>query len=194
MVRKLSRASTMSTSACIRSLGLVLAAACSRPDAVPAQLESPAARFAKSQEPAVRIAASMLESGRPWRATEIIDSAYRGSQSRSPEVMLFSATAAASWGGWSRVERDLATAPWLDSLFDGAGRELLARAALARGADSAARVHADRALSQSRIESDRAVREVLLARALDRQALGDSGMGSREIYMEERSEVIRCLF
>jgi len=116
----------------------------------------------------------MLESGRPWRATEIIDSAYRGSPTRKPEVTLFSATAAASWGGWTRVERELAAVPWLDSLFEGDGRELLARAAWARGADSAARVHAERAVSQSRTESDRAVREVLLARALDRQALGDS--------------------
>ena len=66
------------------------------------------------------------------------------------------------------------TASWLDSLFEGAGRELLARAALARGADSAARAHAERAVADARNDRDRGVREVLLARALDRQALGDS--------------------
>src|SRR6185295_6932031 len=104
--------------------------ACSRPDPVPAQPESPSARFAKSRDLAIRAASAMLDSGRAWRATEMIDSAYRGAVTRSPEVVLFSATAAAGWGGWPRVERELSNAAWLDSSFDGAGRELLARAAL----------------------------------------------------------------
>ena len=107
----------------------------------------------------------MLESGRPWRATEILDSAYRAQTTRSAEVVLLSAMAAASWGGWSRVDRELSTAVWLDSTFDGRGRELLARAALARGEDSVARFHAERAIAESRTERDRGVREVLLARA-----------------------------
>ena len=116
----------------------------------------------------------MLALGHPWRATEIIDSVYPGSSARSAEVALLSATAAAAWGGWTRVERDLANVPWLDTEPDGRGRELLARAALARGADSIARVHAERALSSARTDRDRGVREILLARALDRQAMGDS--------------------
>jgi soluble lytic murein transglycosylase len=87
---------------------------------------------------------------------------------------MMSTLAAAAWGGWSRVERELSAASWLDSSFDGLGRELLARAALARGADSLARAHAERAIGESRTERDRGVREVLLARALDRQAVGDS--------------------
>jgi hypothetical protein len=78
---------------------------------------------------------------------------------------MLSAVAAAVWGGWNRVDRELTTASWLDSLFDGRGRELLARAALARGADSIARMHAERAVNESRSERSR-IREILLARAL----------------------------
>jgi hypothetical protein len=64
-----------------------------------------------------------------------------------PEVVLLSAMAAANWGGWDRVDRELTAVPWLDSMFAGRGRELLARAALARGADSVARFHAERAVA-----------------------------------------------
>ena len=85
--------------------------------------------------------------------------------------------AAANWGGWDRVDRELAAVPWIDSMFAGRGRELLARAALARGADSLAQVHAERAVAESRTDRDRGIREVLLARALDRRALGDSAAG-----------------
>jgi len=122
----------------------------------------------------VRAAAAMVESGRPWRATEILDSAYRSAPTRSADVVLLSAMAAANWGGWDRVDRELTTVTWLDSLFDGRGRELLARSALARGADSIAALHAERAVAESRTERDRGIREVLVARALDRRALGDS--------------------
>ena len=158
----------------LRPLLLVAAVACSRPADAPAQLDGSASPFAGSRDGAVRAAAAMLESGRPWRATEILDSVYGARTTRSPETVLLSATAAADWGGWNRVDRDLAAVPWLDSAFDGRGRELLARAALARGADSVARFHAERAIAESRTERDRGIREVLLARALDRLALGDS--------------------
>ena len=126
----------------------------------------------------MRAASAALAAGRPWRATEIVDSASRDASRRTPEVALISATAAAAWGGWSRVERDLGGATWLDSLFDGRGRELLARAALARGADSLAQAEAERAVRLARIDRDRGIREVLLARALDRRALGDSAAAS----------------
>jgi len=158
----------------LRPLLLVVAVACSRPADAPAQLEASPSPFAGSKDAAVRAAATMLESGRPWRATEILDSAYRAQTARSAEVVLLSAMAAAGWGGWSRVDRELSTAAWIDSTFNGRGRELLARAALARGEDSVARFHAERAIAESRNERDRGVREVLLARALDRLALGDS--------------------
>ena len=158
----------------LRPLLLVVAVACSRPADAPAQLDGSISPFAGSKDAAVRAAAAMLESGRPWRATEILDSAYRAVTARSPEVVLLSAMAAANWGGWDRVDRELTAVPWLDSMFEGRGRELLARAALARGADSAARFHAERAVGEARTERDRGIREVLMARALDRRALGDS--------------------
>ena len=65
-------------------------------------------------------------------------------------------------------------------MFAGRGRELLARAALARGTDSIAQLHAERAVAESRTERDRGIREVLLARALDRRALGDS---AADVYL-----------
>ena len=158
----------------LRPLLLVAAVACSRPAEAPAQLDGSSSPFARSKDAAVRAAAAMVESGRPWHATETLDSAYGALATRSPEVVMLSAVAAAGWGGWNRVDRELATASWLDSLFDGRGRELLARSALARGADSIARMHAERAVNESRTDRDRGIREVLLARALDRQAMGDS--------------------
>jgi soluble lytic murein transglycosylase len=178
VVRKVTRAFDMQWTVRVRLVMLALAVACSRPDAAPAQSDNTLAPFAGSREPAVTAAVVALASGRPWRATEILDSAYTSRAPRSPDVVLLSATAAAAWGGWSRVDRDLATAPWIDSLFEGRARELLARSALARGADSAARVHAERALRAAKTDRERGVREVLLARALDRQALGDSAAAS----------------
>ena len=168
----------MRFTACVRIAAAMLAVACSRPDNAPAQSESTASPFAGSRDATVRAAAAALAAGRPWRATEIVDSASRDPARRTPEVALVSATAAAAWGGWSRVERDLGGASWLDSAFDGRGRELLARAALARGADSVAQLEAERAVRVARTDHDRGVREVLLARALDRRALGDSAAAS----------------
>ena len=167
MVRKLIGRGPMRIGS-LRPLLLVAAVACSRPAEAPAQLDGASSSFARSKDPAVRAAAAMVESGRPWHATETLDSAYGAQATRSPEVVMLSAVAAAVWGGWNRVDRELTTASWLDSLFDGRGRELLARAALARGADSTARMHAERAVSESRSERDRGIREILLARALDR--------------------------
>ena len=158
----------------VRPLLAAAVVACSRPGDVPAQAERPATTLARSTDPAVRLAAAAMLAGRPWRATEIIDSAYRESSARTPDAVLMAALAAAEWGGWSRVDRDLSAVPWLDSLYDGRGRELLARAALARGADSLAAMHAERAVTESASEVDRGIREVLLARALDRRAMGDS--------------------
>ena len=182
MVRKLTRIRTcifdMTHVVCVRVFLAAAVVACSRPEPAPAQMEAPASPFATSRDPAVRLADAALAAGRAWRATEILDSAFRDSASRTPEVVLMSATAAARWGGWSRVERELAAARWVDSLFDGAGRELLARAALARGIDSAAERHAALAVGSAKSTRDRGVREVLLARALDRRALGDSAAAS----------------
>src|SRR5215213_6812991 len=126
---------------CARVAATTIAIACSRPDAAPAQTELPASPFANSRDATVRAAATALATGRPWRATEIVDSATKSASARTPELTLMAATAAAAWGGWTRVERELSSAVWIDSLYEGTGRELLARAALARGADSAAESH-----------------------------------------------------
>ena len=71
----------------LRPLLLVVAVACSRPADAPAQLDASITAFAGSKDAAVRTAAAMLESGRPWRATEILDSAYRAGTSRNPEIL-----------------------------------------------------------------------------------------------------------
>ena len=164
----------MKTVPIVRLLIVALAVACGRPEDIPAQGDSHPSPFAASPDPIVRSAAAALAAGRPWRATELLDSAFRDSSARTAEAVLLAATAAAAWGGWGRVDRELSAAPWVDSLFDGRGRELLARAALARGADSLARAHAEAAIRSARSDRDRGVRVTLLARALDRQALGDS--------------------
>lgn len=165
---------------CVRLFLLALVVACAPADDAPAQTDTPAQSdgallpFASSRDATVRAAAAMMAAGRPWRATEMLDSAYRPTSPRSAEVILASATAAAKWGGWARVDRDLAGVEWIDTLYAGRARELLARSALARGADSLARVHAERAIRSARTERERGTREVLLARALDREAMGDS--------------------
>jgi soluble lytic murein transglycosylase len=164
----------MRLSLCARIVVTTITLGCSRPGDAPAQADSTASRFANSRDATVRAAAAALSAGRPWRATEIIDSATKNVSIRAPELSLLAATAAAGWGGWARVDRELSAATWIDSLYDGAGRELLARSSLARGADSAAQAHAERAIQIAHNDRDRGAREVLLARALDRRALGDS--------------------
>src|SRR5688500_7985619 len=69
-------------------------------------------------------AAAALQNGQPWRAAQILEPVLRDSTQRTPERVLLAARAAAEWGGWSQVNRLLGTAPWLDSRFDGLGREL----------------------------------------------------------------------
>ena len=157
----------------MRLAAIAVAVACGNPERAPAQPESPSA-FQSSRDPVVRSAAAALGAGRPWRATELLDSAFKRDSTRTAESILLAATAAAAWGGWGRVERELGTAPWVDSLFGGQGRALLTRAALARGSDSLARSHAELAIRSARTDRDRGIRLVLLARALDRLAVGDS--------------------
>src|SRR5687767_11531361 len=113
-------------------------------------------------------AATALQSGRPWRATQILEPVLRDSAQRTPERVLLAARAAAAWGGWSHIDRYLLGASWLDSRFDGLGRELLARAATARREDTLALRHARLALDATANPRERGVRRVLIARALDR--------------------------
>ena len=113
-------------------------------------------------------AAEALENGQPWRAAQILDPVLRDSTQRTPERVLLAARAASAWGGWSRVDRLLSREPWLDSQFNGLGRELLARSATARREDTVALLQARLALDATSNPRDRGVRQVLIARALDR--------------------------
>ena len=87
---------------------------------------------------------------------------------------MLAATAASEWGGWDKVEELLAGAPWIDTVASGRGRTLLALAALARNADSAALAHTRVAMTLGGSASERALRIVLHARTLDRLDMRDS--------------------
>jgi soluble lytic murein transglycosylase len=128
-------------------------------------------------DPAVRAADSALAQGRSWRATQLIAPALADSSRRTPAALLLAATAAGEWEGWTQVRRLLAGERWIDTLFAGRGRALLARAALGEGvphADSLALEHAERAVGSAPDEHERGLRLVLLARALDRLDQRDS--------------------
>lgn len=133
-----------------------------------------AVELASNDDPAVIGARAAMAEGRPYRATQLLAPALASARRRSPEVVLLAATAAAQWEGWPTVQGLLTPEPWLDRRFDGDGRELLARAALARDDDVAATAHAARAVSAARTDSARGVRLALLARALDRRDVLDS--------------------
>ncbi|MEX2178565.1 MAG: hypothetical protein WD801_07630, partial [Gemmatimonadaceae bacterium] len=125
-------------------------------------------------DPDVRAAQVELAEGRAWAATKHVAPALRTSERRTPEAVLVAARAAAGWRGWTMVNALLAYEPWLDSLFHGEGRELLARSALERGDGTTAREHAEAALAVRSDPGSHAFRQALLARALDRLDARDS--------------------
>jgi soluble lytic murein transglycosylase len=118
-------------------------------------------------------AATALERGRPWEASRLIAAILADSARRTPDALMLAATAASQWGGWPEVTRLLSGEPWVDSAFDGRGRQLLARAALEQGADSAALAHA-LAIPSSNVAATDGERLVLLASALERLHARDS--------------------
>ncbi len=124
-----------------------------------------------------------LNRGRPWQASRLIAPVVADSGQRTPAAVLLAAVAASRWGGWPEVTRLLDGEPWLDSLSDGRGRLLLARAALEEGADSLALMSA-LAAPVAAADSIEGERLVLLAAALDRLEARDS---SASIY--ERAAV-----
>jgi soluble lytic murein transglycosylase len=126
----------------------------------------------------VRAAQVELAEGNAWLATRRVTPAIRSPERRTPEAVLVGARAAAAWKGWTLVNAMLAFEPWLDTRFAGEGRELLARSALERGEATAARDHAEAALRAPGDASAKAVRLVLLARALDRLDVRDSAAAS----------------
>src|SRR3954471_1920043 len=85
----------------------------------------------------LREAVKAIDAGHPWKATLTV-APIIAKNPRDRAAVLVAARAAAGWEGWTEVERLLAKQSWIDSAFDGEGRELLARAALAaNSADSA---------------------------------------------------------
>src|SRR5687767_8674484 len=110
-------------------------------------------------------AGEALARGRPWQATRLLSPALRDSAGRKPTTIILAATAASEWGGWSEVLQLLDGERWIDSLYGGRGRVLLARAALERNADSLALKHALVALRRDTLSGERLM---LVARALER--------------------------
>jgi soluble lytic murein transglycosylase len=66
------------------------------------------------------------------------------------------------------VDKLLGSAPWIDTTFDGEGRELLVRASLERDLDTIAMRHASALMKDTGSAETKAVRSVLFARALER--------------------------
>jgi soluble lytic murein transglycosylase len=85
--------------------------------------------------------------------------------------VFLAATAASEWGGWSEVFQLLKAEPWIDTLYEGRGRVLLARAALERRADADGLEHALAALRREPASGERLL---LLATSLDRLGARDS--------------------
>jgi soluble lytic murein transglycosylase len=112
-----------------------------------------------------------LARGRPWEATRILQPALRDSSQRTPATVFLAATAASEWGGWQQVLELLNRETWVDSLYEGRGRVLLARAALERHADSLALENALFALRRDTLSGERLL---ILASALDRLDARDS--------------------
>ena len=151
-------------------------AACDTPaeGRTPPQRDEATEALARSADPAVRAAQAAMAEGRPYHATRLLEPALADSARRTPEVVLLAARAASRWDGWRTVQQLLAGEPWLDQRFDGAGRELLARAALGRDENEVATTQAARAAALATNDSARGVRTTLLARALDRRDVADS--------------------
>jgi soluble lytic murein transglycosylase len=122
-------------------------------------------------------ARTALNAGRPWQASRLITPVVQDSTLRTPPAVFLAANAASRWGGWPEVGRLLQGELWLDSLFDGRARVLLARSALEAGADSLALSHALAARKGTDAETE-GERLFLLATALDRLDARDSAAAS----------------
>ena len=122
----------------------------------------------QAADSAIDAARDAIARGLSWRASLLLGPVLADPARRTPEALMLAARAASGWEGWAEVERLIGDEPWLDSAFDGEGRALLARAALARRADSAAAAHAALAVRAAPDSMVRGERLVILARALDR--------------------------
>ncbi|MEP6491024.1 MAG: transglycosylase SLT domain-containing protein [bacterium] len=122
----------------------------------------------------LKAARSAIDRGHPWRATQLVAPLVRDPEKRTPAAVVVAARAAAGWGGWVEVDKLLSKEAWVDAQFEGEGRELLARSALERAADTTALTYTAAALADAKTDDVRAVRLVLLARALERNNKFDS--------------------
>src|SRR3954468_313346 len=100
-----------------------------------ASLHCPASRLGEvsiALDSTLAQAGEALARGRPWQATRLLSVALRDSSSRTPAAIFLAATAASEGGGSAEVLQLLEGQPWIDSLYEGRARVLLARAALTR--------------------------------------------------------------
>lgn len=121
---------------------------------------------AAAADSAIQDARAALQRGQPWHASRLLAPVLADSARRTPEVTLLAATAASRWGGWKSVREMLTRQSWLDESH-GEGRALLARALLETDADSAAAAQSHLA-ADAASGREKAERQVILARALDR--------------------------
>lgn len=161
----------------LRALACAIALGCSATgastaDAEVAQNDAELER-ALAANATLRDAVGSIDAGHPWKATVAV-APLLAKTPRNRAAVLVAARAAAAWDGWTEVEKLLANETWLDSSFGGEGRELLARANLAANESPAAVANAAAALHRAPDAATRAMRQVYLARALDRGENPDS--------------------
>ena len=125
----------------------------------------------RALDSALVYASEALARGRPWQATRLIAPWLSDSSRRTPAAIFLAARAASEWRGWTEVLQLLSAEPWVDTLYGGSGRVLLARAALERRQDSAALEHATQALRRRPASGERLI---LMANALERLGARDS--------------------
>ncbi|MEO7986579.1 MAG: transglycosylase SLT domain-containing protein [Gemmatimonadales bacterium] len=160
-------------------LSFVLTVALGQLPAVLADSTPTAAASSPAGDSVLVEARNALARGRPWQASRFIESILSDTGRRTPEAVYLAATAASEWGGWPEVARQLTGEPWLDSLYAGRGRLLLARAALALGNDSLA-LGQSLAAPPTSDDSTDGERLVLMAMALDRLDARDSSASTYE--------------
>jgi soluble lytic murein transglycosylase-like protein len=165
---------------------LWLAAVGAPPRLHSATLPADSGEVATALDSTLALAGEALARGRPWQATRILSVALRDSSQRTPATIFLAATAASEWSGWSEVSKLLKDQPWLDSLYQGRGRVLLARAALGREQYPEALEQAARALQTDPASGERLM---LFATALDRTEARDSAAGMYLMAAERLPEI-----
>jgi soluble lytic murein transglycosylase len=130
---------------------------------------------ARSGPDSVVLAAQLaLDRGLPWRASQMLEPIVRDSVRRPPDAILLAANAAARWGGWSQVQRLLASVAWKGTPAAGSADLLASRAAVELGSDSLAAAQARAAAKELADPLRRAEAMIVLGRALDRLGQSDS--------------------